>query len=443
MKISHLMAILIVSGTCLFVSLPVYSAPLFSDNFDADTSTNWNINTSSNDTSATFAFDYSALSIPASPNGGGSTLGLRLAANIAEPTSAEAITLSPMGQSFSGTYQISFDLWMNYAIGGDATTEFLTAGIGYDNTTVNHGGVSGSGGWFGVDGDGGSSRDYRAFKGATEQLAASGQFSAGITSDAQDSINSYYNSFGDIDVSALGQGGGQTGTTQVGSLGFEWHEIVITVDGVTALWEVDGISIAELDPTIDIAFPLSGNISIGYMDIFSSVAAPSTFAFAVIDNLVVSSITVDSDGDGLSDSDETDIYRTDPFDPDTDDDGLTDGEEVALGTDPLADDSDGDGIIDGSDPDVIADAVAALPVGVFSSRGDPEGQRNAMLSRLNNIEEDIETGDTAGAIRALQNLRRKVDGCGVTADRNDWISDCPSQIEIRDLIDLLIINLSS
>ena len=487
MKISHLMAILIVSGTCLFVSLPVYSAPLFSDNFDADTSTNWNINTSSNDTSATFAFDYSALSIPASPNGGGSTLGLRLAANIAEPTSAEAITLSPMGQSFSGTYQLSFDLWMNYTIGGDATTEFLTAGIGYDNSTVNHGGVSGSGGWFGADGDGGASRDYRAFKGATEQLAASGQFSAGITSDAQNSINSYYNSFGDIDVSALGQGGGQTGTTQVGSLGFEWHEIVITVDGVTALWEVDGISIAELDPTIDIAFPLSGNISIGYMDILSSVAAPSTFAFAVIDNLVVSSITVDSDGDGLSDSDETGIYGTDPDDPDTDDDGvsdgdeitagtdpldpdtdgdgLTDGEEVTLGTDPLdtdtdddgisdgvevdlgtdplVGDSDGDSIPDGSDPDVIADAVTALDTGVFANRGDPEGQRNATLSRLSDIEQDIVDGDIAGAIRALQNLRRKIDGCGATADRNDWITDCTSQLEIRGLIDLLIMNLSS
>jgi hypothetical protein len=442
MKKSYLMAILSISGTCLLVSLPAYSAPLFSDNFDADTSASWNVNTSSADTSATFAFDYSTLGISASPNGGGSTLGLRLAANIAEPTSTEAITLSPMGQSFSGTYQLSFDLWMNYTIGGDAPTEYFTAGIGYDNTTVNHGHVSGSGGWFGADGDGGSSRDYRAYKNATEQLAESGQFSAGITSDAQDSSNSYYDSFGNIDVTALSLGGSQMGTTQVGSLGFEWHEIVITVDGVTALWEIDGIPIAELDPTIDIAFPLSGNISIGYMDIFSSVAAPSAFAFAVIDNVVVCSVTVDTDGDGLTDCEEV-ALGTDPLDPDTDDDGLTDGEEVALGTDPLVGDSDGDEIPDGSDPDVIADVVTALPVGVFANRGDPEGQRNAMLGRLIDIEQDILDGDIAGAIRALQNLRRKVDGCGATADRNDWITDCSSQLEIRDLIDLLIMNLSS
>lgn len=43
----------------------------------------------------------------------------------------------------------------------------------------------------------------------------------------------------------------------------------------------------------------------------------------------------DTDGDGLSDTDEVLIYGTDPFDSDTDDDGYTDGVEVANGWDPL------------------------------------------------------------------------------------------------------------
>lgn len=274
------------------VSLPAHSSLLFSDNFDTDTSANWNINTSSTDTSAEFAFDYSTLGIIASPNSGGSTLGLRLAANIAEPTGAEAITLSPMGQNFSGTYQLSFDLWMNavgpFPAGGVGSTEFFTAGIGYDNTTVNQGGSTGSGGWFASDGEGGSSRDYRAYKDSLEQFASSGQYFAGSGSGAQNGTDPYYASFGEVDVTALGQGGSQTGTTSVGSLGFEWHEIMITVNGATALWKIDGISIAELDPTFGDAFSLDGNISIGYMDIFSSVADPSIFAFAVIDNLMVS-----------------------------------------------------------------------------------------------------------------------------------------------------------
>jgi hypothetical protein len=56
----------------------------------------------------------------------------------------------------------------------------------------------------------------------------------------------------------------------------------------------------------------------------------------------------DSDGDGLTDSEELEVYFTDPLNPDTDGDGLLDGEEViTYGTDPLNPDTDGDGINDG------------------------------------------------------------------------------------------------
>lgn len=144
----------------------------------------------------------------------------------------------------------------------------------------------------------------------------------------------------------------------------------------------------------------------------------------------------DTDGDGLSDGDEVDL-GTDPTDPDTDDDGISDGDEVDLGTDPLDPDSDDDGIPDGSDPSSLADLVAGLPASALKG-GDP-GHKAAIGSRL----EDIE-GDTAQAIRALQNLRRELDGCesGSEPDKNDWILDCVAQDEVRDAIDALIDNLS-
>jgi hypothetical protein len=62
-------------------------------------------------------------------------------------------------------------------------------------------------------------------------------------------------------------------------------------------------------------------------------------------------IDKDSDDDGLTDSEEINIYGTDPNDPDTDGDGIWDGKEVKGNqtTDPLDEDSDDDGFIDGDE----------------------------------------------------------------------------------------------
>jgi hypothetical protein len=56
----------------------------------------------------------------------------------------------------------------------------------------------------------------------------------------------------------------------------------------------------------------------------------------------------DSDGDGILDGDEVNRYGTDPQSGDTDGDGLWDGEELfTAGTDPLLVDTDSDGVADG------------------------------------------------------------------------------------------------
>ena len=67
----------------------------------------------------------------------------------------------------------------------------------------------------------------------------------------------------------------------------------------------------------------------------------------------------DSDGDGLFDDDEEEVYETDPNDEDTDGDGASDGEEVYYETDPLDEndrprpvDSDEDGLFDHDEANV-------------------------------------------------------------------------------------------
>ncbi|MEO5929910.1 MAG: OmpA family protein [Candidatus Kapaibacterium sp.] len=57
----------------------------------------------------------------------------------------------------------------------------------------------------------------------------------------------------------------------------------------------------------------------------------------------------DTDADGLTDFDEIRKYNTKPLNPDTDNDGLKDGDEIARKTDPNNPDTDGDKLTDGDE----------------------------------------------------------------------------------------------
>jgi hypothetical protein len=157
-------------------------------------------------------------------------------------------------------------------------------------------------------------------------------------------------------------------------------------------------------------------------------------------------LDADSDDDSLLDGAEDanhncalDSNETNPNDPDSDDDGLMDGFEVANGTDPLDADSDDDGIPDGEDVEWIQGSINALPDNVFQGTGN----RTAILSQLDAIEILVSKGKLTQAVNELKLLRTHMDGCGASADGNDWIVDCASQIKIRTFIDLLIANLSN
>lgn len=67
---------------------------------------------------------------------------------------------------------------------------------------------------------------------------------------------------------------------------------------------------------------------------------------------------LDSDGDGISDTDEMNIYQTDPYEADTDGDGVNDGEELNYWGGSWNEDSDGDGIINLLDYDSDGDGLS-------------------------------------------------------------------------------------
>lgn len=110
---------------------------------------------------------------------------------------------------------------------------------------------------------------------------------------------------------------------------------------------------------------------------------------------------IDSDGDGLSDSTEINMYKTDPTKVDTDNDGLSDGEEaLRYKTDPLKADTDGDGLSDGdevmkyhTDPDNPDTDGGTVNDGVEVTRGT-----NPLDPRDDIQEKEIKTIEVATSI---------------------------------------------
>src|SRR5215217_4500955 len=86
----------------------------------------------------------------------------------------------------------------------------------------------------------------------------------------------------------------------------------------------------------------------------------------------------DTDGDGISDDYEINVYATDPGLWDTDGDGLSDGEELlTAGTDPFVWDTDGDGAADGDEGGAGTDPLTADEVVPEATLVDSDNDRLA------------------------------------------------------------------
>jgi cysteine-rich repeat protein len=81
----------------------------------------------------------------------------------------------------------------------------------------------------------------------------------------------------------------------------------------------------------------------------------------------------DSDGDGLINADEINLYQTDPTVFDSDNDGLSDGEEIAFNTVPFDADSDDDGIVDGNEMNWNEDSDGDELINALDADSDNDG----------------------------------------------------------------------
>lgn len=141
----------------------------------------------------------------------------------------------------------------------------------------------------------------------------------------------------------------------------------------------------------------------------------------------------DWDYDGLSNERERGTYHTDPENPDTDGDGLYDGEEATLHTNPLLRDTDGDGLLDGeevhrwgtnagdadSDGDGLSDLKETV-LGTFPTKSDSDSDGlndNVEIARGTNPRSADTDGD--GVLDGMEKISSPL----IADTDNDGLSD--------------------
>lgn len=112
---------------------------------------------------------------------------------------------------------------------------------------------------------------------------------------------------------------------------------------------------------------------------------------------------MDTDGDGLSDYEEIRIYGTNPLLYDSDEDGIRDGLEIERGWNPLGEDSDGDGILDGEEVlkqtrEEEIDETIKQGVKKVSVTLECSGDIDERLSVVNTFDIDLQSSNVVGII---------------------------------------------
>ncbi len=275
------------------LAAPTAFGALYEENFDVDNTANWTVNDGgTTDILADFFYDYSAIGVPSA--GGGTTTGLKMTANNVDGVFG-GFSVSPNGQSFTGDYTVSFQMWQNYVgplgAGGSGTTQLSMMGIGTAGNVPVVPGNPNDSLMFGVTLDGGSSVDYRVYSSAATTGYVDGDpiFAAAGTGNRNGS-HSYYAGFGGDSapgdqVTAFP---GQTGVTDAGEIAFAWRDVVIDVSGGIATWSIDGLVIATVDTgTVTLG---GSNILFGHHDTNNSSSSDpndSLLNVTLIDNIVV------------------------------------------------------------------------------------------------------------------------------------------------------------
>jgi hypothetical protein len=261
---------------------PISAAVLYSDDFNADTSANYTVlkvaDSTTLDSAATFAYDYSADGIASAPSGSG-TVGLKLEANNGDATEERAaINVYPTGQSFPNNIILKFDMWLNFPTGATGATEFGLWGINCSGTKANAdpgilGATDTDGYFWGITGDGDSATDSRSYEGVAASAATNlAPPEVGFIDDADDNGDTLYQDLFPSPPAEI-----------AGAAGKQWVRVEMKFkDGNYKIYLNDTLVYDRTDSTYT-----SGNIFLGYQDTYTSISETTSESFGIFDNLVV------------------------------------------------------------------------------------------------------------------------------------------------------------
>jgi hypothetical protein len=259
------------------------SANLIVDTFETDSSGNYTVVDDGTPNGTTnFSFDYVAAGIPLAPRSApGETRGLRFTAN--DSAAATDALTAFHSTSVGGSYKLSVDVFMGYALPPSASTEYAHVGVGGNGTTFNSvfTPISGSGAYIAFTGDGGSASDYRWFRDSANTPIGDG------SSTTLPNTHPSYLGNGSNNTNAFFSNTlfpATTGTTVVGSPGNIWTTVDVTVDNGTISFAFNG----TLTFQGAYAGNLDGLVSLGLADTFTSVDAGDVFT--LYDNLTVTAV---------------------------------------------------------------------------------------------------------------------------------------------------------
>lgn len=287
------------------LAAPSQAAVIFSDDFDTDTSASYNVNFSGGNNAATFAYDYSAVGVPPSPNGGGSTKGLKLEANYTPTGQVQSgVSVSPKLFGVTADFDVRFDLWQNSigpfshtnGDGGPGSTQVTIYGWGTSGTAAQWAGARDSV-VYGVTGEGNSAIDWRIYPNSGTIPTTSPPYVAlPANGNVQNAAHPYYvSAFPGQTVPAAQTAlfpAFQTGAPQDGTLAFKWHDVLISKRGNTLSWTIDGVPIANVDLT-GVGALGGTNIFFGQTDINNGASTHANvrdLLFGLIDNVTVTQI---------------------------------------------------------------------------------------------------------------------------------------------------------